>query len=45
MYEKTFDWYDERLCQLAKDGDKDVHEFFTLIALCHTIMSEQKDGE
>ena len=22
-----------------------MHEFFTLLALCHTVMSEEKDGK
>ena len=44
-YEKAFDWYDECLVQLNKDRDPNVNKFFTLIALCHTIMSEVKDGK
>ena len=28
-----------------KKGDKDVHTFFTLLSLCHTVMPEEKDGK
>jgi magnesium-transporting ATPase (P-type) len=26
-------------------GNKHVQEFFRLLALCHTVMSEEKDGK
>ena len=28
-----------------KGGDKDLNTFFTLLALCHTVMPEEKDGK
>lgn len=26
-------------------SDPHVHQFFTLLSLCHTVMSEEKEGE
>ncbi|UJR15621.1 hypothetical protein I4U23_002557 [Adineta vaga] len=40
-----FEWYDQKLIDAIKKGDKDVHTFFTLLALCHTVMPEEKDGK
>lgn len=28
-----------------KDGDEDALNFFKLLALCHTVMPEEKDGK
>ena len=44
-YEPTFDFYDKRLLERVIEDDPYVHEFFTLLALCHTVMSEEKDGK
>lgn len=43
-HEPTFDWYDKRLWDLVKAGDEHAEEFFRLLALCHTVMPEEKDG-
>ena len=43
-YETSFDWYDKRLWDLVKSGDEYAQEFFRLLALCHTVMAEEKDG-
>ncbi|ESN96530.1 hypothetical protein HELRODRAFT_68049, partial [Helobdella robusta] len=43
-YEKTFDFYDDRLLGAVEQGVPEVHEFFRLLALCHTVMSSEKDG-
>ncbi|CAF1201267.1 unnamed protein product [Adineta ricciae] len=40
-----FEWYDHKLIDAIKKGDKDVHTFFTLLSLCHTVMPEEKDGK
>ena len=40
-----FEWYDQKLLESIKKGDKDVYTFFTLLALCHTVMPEEKDGK
>ena len=44
-YEPSFDWYDKRLWDLVKSGDENAEEFFRLLALCHTVMAEEKDGK
>jgi len=40
----SFEFYDGRLLDLVKQGDPHVHQFFRLLALCHTIMPEEKNG-
>lgn len=45
MYEKTFDFYDRRLLDLSNSGDDAVADFFALLALCHTVMPEEKEGQ
>ena len=44
MYEPTFEFYDKRLLDLAINDDQQTHQFFRLLALCHTVMPEVKDG-
>ncbi|CAF0855884.1 unnamed protein product [Adineta ricciae] len=41
----TFQWYDEKLLDAIERNDRNVHRFFTLLSVCHTVMSEEKDGE
>ncbi|KAI1891681.1 hypothetical protein AGOR_G00146280 [Albula goreensis] len=36
--------FDQRLVDRLRDGCTETREFFTALALCHTIMSEWKDG-
>lgn len=43
-YEEEFKFYDQNLLDQIHQGNKEVHEFFRLLALCHTVMSEEKDG-
>ncbi|CAF0920378.1 unnamed protein product [Didymodactylos carnosus] len=43
--EEDFVWYDKKLPDAIKEGDEDVNEFFTVLALCHTVMPEVKDGK
>ncbi|XP_059056149.1 phospholipid-transporting ATPase ID [Achroia grisella] len=43
-YEPEFKFFDSTLLEAVKRGDQDVHEFFRLLALCHTVMPEQKNG-
>lgn len=33
------------MIEAIKKGDRDVHTFFSLLALCHTVMPEEKDGK
>lgn len=44
MYEPEFRFYDKTLLDAVNDRDPAAHEFFLLLALCHTVMSEDKDG-
>ena len=36
VYEPDFKFYDQNLLDRVKEGDEDVHEFFRLLAICHT---------
>uniref|UniRef100_A0A5F8H0G3 Phospholipid-transporting ATPase n=1 Tax=Monodelphis domestica TaxID=13616 RepID=A0A5F8H0G3_MONDO len=38
-----FQFYDHSLVESIKLGDPKVHEFFRLLALCHTVMPEEKN--
>jgi magnesium-transporting ATPase (P-type) len=40
-----FEWYDQKLIDAIKKNDQDVCPFFLLLALCHTVMPEEKDGK
>ncbi|CAF4053105.1 unnamed protein product, partial [Rotaria sordida] len=40
-----FEWYDKKLLDAIEQNDKDVYNFFTLLSLCHTVMSEEKNGK
>ncbi|KAI3361043.1 hypothetical protein L3Q82_013240, partial [Scortum barcoo] len=41
-----FCFYDDTLLESVKVGDSHTHEFFRLLSLCHTVMSEEKsEGE
>lgn len=44
FYEENFKFYDQNLLDQVQRGNKEVHEFFTLLALCHTVMSEEKNS-
>lgn len=43
-YETTFKFYDKRLLDDTKKGVNEVHEFWRLLAICHTVMPERKTG-
>ena len=45
MYEPSFEFYDKSLLADVKQGNANVHDFFRLLALCHTVMTEYKDGK
>uniref|UniRef100_A0ACB8G773 Phospholipid-transporting ATPase ID n=1 Tax=Sphaerodactylus townsendi TaxID=933632 RepID=A0ACB8G773_9SAUR len=38
-----FTFWDTGLLEAVKLGDPHVHEFFRLLSLCHTVMSEEKN--
>lgn len=44
-YEPEFKFYDPALLEAVKQGSQDVHSFFRLLALCHTVMPEEKHGK
>ncbi|XP_020834891.1 putative phospholipid-transporting ATPase IM isoform X4 [Phascolarctos cinereus] len=41
--DSKFQFYDHSLIESIKLGDPKVHEFFRLLALCHTVMPEEKN--
>ncbi|RVE54299.1 hypothetical protein evm_001126 [Chilo suppressalis] len=43
-YEPEFKFFDSTLLEAVKRGDREVHDFFRLLALCHTVMPDQKNG-
>ncbi|XP_063383163.1 probable phospholipid-transporting ATPase IM [Cydia fagiglandana] len=43
-YEAEFKFFDESLLLAVQRGDQHVHDFFRLLALCHTVMPDQKNG-
>lgn len=43
-YEPEFKFFDATLLDASKRGNQDVHDFFRLLALCHTVMQGQKNG-
>ncbi len=45
MYEESFKFYDQSLLDDINSENKHVQEFFRLLALCHTDMSEEKEGK
>lgn len=45
MYEPKFRFYDSTLLEAVHRNDADVHRFFRLLSLCHTVMPQRKDGQ
>lgn len=46
LADPDFCFYDDTLLESVKVGDDHAHEFFRLLSLCHTVMSEEKsEGE
>ncbi|KAJ8918051.1 hypothetical protein NQ315_011507 [Exocentrus adspersus] len=43
-YEPEFKFYDGQLLDAVRRRDEDVFSFFRLLALCHTVMSENREG-
>uniref|UniRef100_A0A3B3DKC6 Phospholipid-transporting ATPase n=1 Tax=Oryzias melastigma TaxID=30732 RepID=A0A3B3DKC6_ORYME len=41
----SFKFYDNTLVEAVKQKDPAVHEFFRLLALCHTVMPEESEGK
>ena len=40
-----FDFYDQRVLDEIDKRNPEFKKFFKLLALCHTVMPEEKDGE
>ncbi|KAM9724378.1 phospholipid-transporting ATPase ID isoform 1-T1 [Menidia menidia] len=46
LADPDFCFYDDKLLESVKVGDSHTQEFFRLLSLCHTVMSEEKsEGE
>lgn len=43
-YEPEFKFYDKTLLEAVQKNDPECHNFFRLLALCHTVMSDDRDG-
>lgn len=44
-YEPEFTFYDRTLLDAVRSGDKNCFDFFRLLALCHTVMSEVREDD
>lgn len=44
QYEPEFKWYDKNLLDCVENDEEDTNKFFRLLALCHTVMPEDKNG-
>ncbi|XP_042229397.1 phospholipid-transporting ATPase ID-like isoform X3 [Homarus americanus] len=44
-HEPSFKFYDHSLVDALDAGDRDCEAFFRLLALCHTVMPEEKNGK
>ncbi|XP_055326989.1 phospholipid-transporting ATPase ID isoform X5 [Sitodiplosis mosellana] len=43
-FEPEFKWFDTSLVDAVQADEEHTHTFFRLLALCHTVMPEYKDG-
>jgi magnesium-transporting ATPase (P-type) len=43
-HEPDFKWYDKSLLDAVRSDEANSHNFFRLLALCHTVMPEEKNG-
>nr|XP_053641059.1 phospholipid-transporting ATPase ID-like isoform X3 [Cherax quadricarinatus]XP_053641062.1 phospholipid-transporting ATPase ID-like isoform X3 [Cherax quadricarinatus] len=44
-HESNFKFYDNKLMDALDAGDRNCESFFRLLALCHTVMPEEKKGK
>lgn len=42
--DREFQFFDHNLMESIKMGDPKVHEFLRVLALCHTVMSEENSA-
>lgn len=46
LADQKFVFHDNSLVETVREGDPEAHAFFRLLALCHTVMPEEKkEGE
>ena len=46
LADPKFDFHDHSLVETVKEGNLEAQNFFRLLALCHTVMPEEKkEGE
>ncbi len=46
LADPKFVFHDHHLAETVKEGDPEAQDFFRLLALCHTVMPEEKtEGE
>ncbi|XP_050694501.1 phospholipid-transporting ATPase ID-like isoform X3 [Eriocheir sinensis] len=45
FHEPSFKFYDQTLVDALEVGDENCEGFFRLLALCHTVMPEEKNGK
>lgn len=43
-YEESFKFYDQSLLDTIQNKEVTCYEFFRLLAVCHTVMPEDKNG-
>lgn len=43
-YETDFKWFDKSLLDSVQNEEEHAHNFFRVLALCHTVMPENKSG-
>lgn len=43
--DEDFRWFDKNLIDALNKKDEDAFDFFTLLAVCHTVMPEEQDGK
>ncbi|XP_064556084.1 probable phospholipid-transporting ATPase IM isoform X2 [Drosophila montana] len=43
-HESDFRWYDRTLLDAVRSDEPHAHNFFRLLAICHTVMAETVDG-
>lgn len=44
LHEQAFRFYDQTLVESIREKDPTCYEFFRLLALCHTVMPDEKNG-
>lgn len=44
-YEPEFKWFDRELLRAIQSSEVNAHNFFRLLAICHTVMADSKNGK